>query len=264
MRSTRPAILFLTHIWNQTVADRFARLQSEAFEFGDVVLLLQIDSLLIEGHPPLPEALHPFELAPLPERLGIPYLLPDALVPGCAHYPVMDFALSQNRPHVWVIEHDVEFSGSWSRLFSATSTSSADCLVSHLHPHAQRPDWYWWSNLRAPHPVRLQPHHAWRAFFPIYRISLRALRHLYHHHRMGWSGHMEGLVPTVLKWTGMDIQDLQSVVDCYLPGDQDPDRPPLSSLRWRPEIHEETLQSARPDTIYHPVKIPWTFGPSTH
>lgn len=262
MQST--LILFLTHRWDRSLAERFLRLRRETRPFGDCRLLLQddhgpvraawLDSLERGGEA---EAIEFFDASRIEAELGYPFLSRVALTPGSTHYPLLQLARRTRHARYWLIEFDVECSRPWQEFFAAFERCDADLLASHVLSRMQRPSWFWWDLLHPPQGGRMEPSGQWRAFFPIYRISRKALEAIDDAHRAGWEGHYECLVPTVLRQSGCEVRDLREIIPCYTGTEQDPgaDNANLSSMRFRPEITLQELTIPTPvPRLLHPVK----------
>jgi len=264
----RDAVLYLAHAWSPARALRFDRLRRQTAALADCHLLYQgAGGEAPEGaREAAAGAIHVFQAAALAARLGYGYLRPSGLVPGCAHYPVIDFSRRHAYRHYWLIESDVEFSGDWATLLRAGDASPAGLLASHLRRHRDAPDWVWWSSFRAPVPAdpaiprRIGKRR--KAFLPVYRISLDAVRLIDRLHRQGCAGHYEMLLPTAIFHAGLGVVDLNALAALYRGTEQDPlpDTARRSTLRWRPEVSlDEFERNFAADTIYHPVKAEWTF-----
>jgi hypothetical protein len=264
----RCAVLYLAHAWSPIHTLRFQRLQRQTESIADCYVLYQSATTEPPDDPrnAARDAIHVFQAPELPRRLGYRYLTQDGLVPGCAHFPLIDFSKSYPYRHYWLIEGDVEFSGNWATLLRAGSATDAGLLASHLRRHRDAPDWVWWGSLRAPLPARLtiprQIGKLSKAFLPLYRISSDALQLIDRLHRRGCTGHCEVLLPTAIGNAGLGVVDLNSLNALYRGTEQDPasDVASRSTLRWRPEISlAEFVRTFTADTIYHPVKAEWTF-----
>jgi hypothetical protein len=268
----RSAVLYLAHAWSWVHTLRFRRLARQAAGFADCAVLYQgAAGKVPDGlRDAAAGALHVFGVAELSNRLGYRYLEPRGLVPGCSHYPVIDFSKRHAYRHYWLIEGDVEFSGDWAGLFRAGSGTEAGLLASHVRRHCETAaDWAWWSSLRAPVPAdpaipgRIDK--LWRAFLPICRISFAALQLIDRLHRSGCAGHSELLLPTAIANAGLGVVDLNALNTSnalYRGLEQDPVREVArrSTLRWRPAVSlAEFKRTFIPNTIYHPVKEHWTF-----
>jgi hypothetical protein len=132
------AVLFQTHGWNRSVAERFARIRRELAGHADCFVLLQDDSGPIRQEwtafleaMNAPAALQPFDPQALERQLGYRFFKKARLVLGSTHYPIMNFARAENYRFYWLIEFDVECRGPWRDLFDACQPSHADLIVSH-------------------------------------------------------------------------------------------------------------------------------------
>jgi hypothetical protein len=270
--SPRCAVLYLAHAWTATHTLRFRRLREQTANVGDCYVLYQSATCEVPGglREAAADAIHVFQAAELPGRLGYPYLTHGGLVPGCTHYPVIDFCKRHTYRYYWLIESDVEFSGDWATLIGAGNTTEADLLAAHVQRYRDAPDWVWWDSLRLP-----VPRHAAiprrigglrKAFHPVFRISFDALTLIDRLHRDGCRGHNEMLLPTIIANAGLEVVDLNILHCLYSGHEQEPSRdiPARSTLRWRPEVSlAEFAQTFAANAIYHPVKGNWTFD-GTH
>lgn len=268
----KDAILFLTHHWDPVHARRFLRLSRETSALADTFLLVQtrdaatsvreIEHSLGESVVGRVITFHPDHL---PGRLGYPYLTPQGIVPGNAHYPLALFARTHEYRHYWLVENDVEFSGSWADLVRPCLNCESDLIASHLRKFSDEPNWFFWPSLASPKRRPLNPHHFTRAFFPVYRITRKAILLIDQLQRSGWRGHCEALIPTILNLHGMSTTDFLDINQFYLGRGQDlpltqEDVLDLSTLRWRPPVTSaEFSRRFRENVIFHPVKEAWTY-----
>jgi glycosyltransferase involved in cell wall biosynthesis len=211
-------------------------------------------------------AVHVFRAPELPDRLGYGYLTPKGIVPGCTHFPVIDFAKTHSYKHYWLIEGDVEFSGDWADLLQSGDAVEAGLLAAHVRRYSETPNWYWWTSLKMPSPANVaipdQTGEPLKAFLCVYRISYDALQLIDRLHRSGWIGHSEVLLPTAIFNAGLGVVDMISLNSFYQGREQGPatDADKLSTVRWRPEVSLfEFTAKFSAHTIYHPVKDEWTF-----
>ena len=267
----RSAVLFLTHNWTSVHTLRFQRLRRQTAGIADCYVLYQsaTDEAPDAARRVSEGAIHVFQPSELPNRLGYAYLTPAGIVPGCTHYPLIDFFKCHSYRHYWLIEGDVEFSGDWATLLHAGSASEAGLLGSHVRCHRDSLDFVWWDSLSAPFPQSLKmpwrPGKLRRAFLPVFRISSDAIRLIDRLHSRGCTGHHEVLLPTAIFNAGLDVVDLSALntqKPFYRGTEQDPvdDVSKQSTHRYRPEITlAEFVQTFAVDTIYHPVKGEWTF-----
>jgi hypothetical protein len=127
---------------------------------------------------------------------------------GNAELPLLlFFAAHSHYRHYWLVEYDVQFSGSWKHFFSSFDESNADLLGTSLIRYAEFPAWSHWQSLvlsgtNANDQDRL------RGFFPLYRISNEALSCLHERYQQYCAGHMEVVMPTVLYQAGLCLEDI--------------------------------------------------------
>ena len=180
-------------------------------------------------------------------------------IPGSTDLPLLLFR--QAHPgyrYYWVIEYDVRFSGSWSQFFSAFDGNTADLLGTTLTRHHDIPNWYHWGSL-AVDGLGIAKGEFIRGFFPVYRMSNAALALLDRHYRNNVAGHYECLVPTLMRWAGLRIEDIGGNGEFVQPGNENrfysntPTRPTLGpgSFVFRPVIDGVGKE---PNKLWHPVK----------
>ena len=263
----KQVILFLTHQWNPSIAARYRQLHDSVVDQFDVRILLDVaeprvkalclDSLGLEAYA---EQVIPFSAESLPRNLGFPLFRRGRIVPGSAHFPVLAFGLLACYEYYWVVEYDVLIQGGWPNFLQIFDDSHADLVCTHLSTKKESPDWVWWKRYDVPrrHAEFVRQHEADipKAFFPLYRISDRALKQVVSAHRAGLKAHFEVALPMALWLEGMSIQDMAEVGPLYTTGSLGGERAPqpYSTFRWRPAITTEELLGAPKSMIYHPVK----------
>lgn len=130
------------------------------------------------------------------------------LVPGHAQLPVLRyFEEFPFYDYYWVVEYDVFFRGLWRDFFGSFGTDPSDLLACHLRRQADEPDWWWWPSLHfastvVPSDKRI------RSLLMVARYSRNALATVIEYQRAGWSGHFEGLVPTIVACAGLTVSDI--------------------------------------------------------
>ena len=263
----RCAVIFQSHVWSAVHTLRYERLRREIGDLADCHILFHApaDAELRATIAAYPEAQF-FESEELQQRLGYRFLREQKIVPGSAHFPILEFSRRHAYDRYWLIESDVEFSGNWSELIKRTSNSDAHFITSHIRSHAETPSNMWWRSLSAPNDLPTTASGDWRcmAFLPVARFSAQALRAVDQAHQLGWRGHAEALIPSVLRQAGLEMADLKQFGALYQPQAKDPVARTnyRGSMRWRPLISlNEFAKHWAPDTLYHPVKSDWTFGP---
>lgn len=179
--------------------------------------------------------------------------------PGDVELPVMLF-YRQNPGYAfyWAIEHDVRYTGAWDRFFANFESSEADLLGTTLTRRAEIPNWYHWPSLDL-HGKPGDPTDHLRGFFPIYRLSARALEQLDRDYRSGVKGHFECLIPTLLHQAGMKIEDIGGGGEFVQPRNRNRfyrntrQRGSLSpgTMVYRPVMHRPGRER---NMLWHPVK----------
>jgi hypothetical protein len=202
-----------------------------------------------------------FDVNQIEASLGYDCFIKGKLVPGSAHYPVLNFWKSFNYERYWVIEFDVLLAGEWSSFFKLFEHDQSDLLLSHLTTYEVQPAWGWWASVRVPFKIlskisKEDYKFLQKGFFPIYRISHQALSAVDSGYTDGWQGHFEAVLPTLLNNKQLSIKDFNDVADLYSKGPIGPNdgNPPFSSLRWRPEVEPNELSVSVGLKLFHPVK----------
>jgi hypothetical protein len=178
---------------------------------------------------------------------------------GNADLPVLLFHREHGHyQYVWIVEYDVRFSGNWRSFFSAFDDNRGDLLGTSLLRRESCPQWNHWDSLRWPEGESIPPRPI-RGFFPVYRLSSRALATMDEEYRRGVAGHMEALMPTVLHQRGLVIEDIGGQGEFVQPENlnrfyhNDPASNSLSpgTFVYRPVMR---AAGAEPNLLWHPVK----------
>jgi hypothetical protein len=179
--------------------------------------------------------------------------------PGNVELPVPRFFKERSHyDYYWIVEYDVRFSGSWNAFFSAFAGNRSDLLGTTLTRYEKLPDWFHWQSLDlANRPVGKDRY--LRGFFPIYRLSRRALAQLDSDYCEGVKGHFECLVPTLLDQAGMTIEDIGGDGDFVRPGNRNRfyrNTPTCHTLMPGTFVFRPTMDRPgdEPNTLWHPVK----------
>ena len=277
----KTAILLLTHVNNKIIDDEFSKLARECANNFDVFLLSDNTSGLFSKHA-ASENRFLFDANRLldmgyPGKSAIDNLQRSEqgdhhhkrfnFDPGNVELPVLLFFREHPEyDRYWTIEYDVRFTGTWDTFFSSFETNDADLLGTTLTRYEQIPDWFHWPSL----DLRGKPidkDQYLRGFFPIYRLSRRALEQLDRDYRDGVNGHFECLVPTLLNHAGLTVEDIGGDGEFVLSGNRNRfyrNTPACSSLApgtfvFRPAM---VRPGNEPNTLWHPVKSipPWRAG----
>jgi hypothetical protein len=142
-------------------------------------------------------------------RTKFPLLARADIIPGNQYAAYIDLLpLFPQVRYFWFVEYDVRFSGNWRTLLDGCSHSSADLLGCHIRTREEIPGWSWWPGIlskREPQKQLL----GIRAFTWAIRLSRGALELVAQRCiQDGWTGHMEGLVPSLLFEAGMLIEEI--------------------------------------------------------
>ena len=129
------------------------------------------------------------------------------LVPGSNHFPLLKFFKeNQGYDYYWLVEDDVRFSGEWKEFFGSFASCTSDFLSSVIETKAENPNWYWWTSLKTGNEV-IAEEKLLKSFNPIYRLSRQALACIDAYLIIGWMGHHEVLLPTLLYNEGFLLED---------------------------------------------------------
>jgi hypothetical protein len=261
----KQAIVYLNHAFDKTLWRGYQRIQLASRGIADVYFVLNLSS------PDVPQgAQDTFSITPAQrEALGHPSRQGTVgwwMDTSPSHTKVMQagidravLAFRQLKPeyeYYWVVEYDVEFSGSWAVLFNAFSDNKSDLLCTNIYRHETNPTWDWWKSL--VWPLGPKPELV-RGFFPFARLSAKAIDALIEAGRNGVDGIYELVWPTVLSHEGFVIEDI---------GGDGPFVRPENINRWytstlaNPELAPGSFVSRpirpRPglkrNTLWHPVK----------
>jgi len=215
------AILILSHITNKQVEEHFQKIRQECSNQYNVIslcdntsglfyskkndhdyFLFSIDDLEALGFPGR-STKYPDEM-----RRDNPFHNNFNFKPGSADLAVLHYYRNNpNYDYYWLIEYDVRFTGRWNEFFALFEENESDLLGTTLTRYPDFPNWYHWSGVNfqdaeVPERERL------RGFFPVYRLSRRALAVLDEKYRGNISGHYECLMPTILNREGLTLEDI--------------------------------------------------------
>ena len=211
---TKQAILYLNHTFDKTLWRGYQGIEKECRGIADTYFVLNLNGTDTPHGAQNAFAITPAQREALghPSRQGTEGWWMDT---APSHTKVMQagidravLAFRQLKPdydHYWVVEYDVEFSGRWADLFSAFSDNRSDLLCTNMHRFETNPTWGWWKSL--VWPVGPRPELV-RGFFPLARLSARAVDALIVAGQRGVDGIYELVWPTVLNHEGFTIEDI--------------------------------------------------------
>lgn len=196
----RLAILFRTHLLNGPVLNEFRRLKDSCSSFADVWLLYHCEKP-VELQPDGPKTFV-YTTAQIKE-LGWPFR--DFWYNG--DYPLLLFWRQYSNYHYyWMIEYDVRYTGCWSDFFQRFDQDDADFLASYLLTYEEDPGWPWWYESS----IECSMNYRRRAFFPVIRMSQRAVGLLHDARASGVTGLCEPVTTSTLLLHEMRLADLNS------------------------------------------------------
>ncbi|SEK28056.1 hypothetical protein [Nitrosovibrio tenuis] len=258
----RTAILFSSHLLGETVLARLGKLRAEAPPGHDVFFYydetkLRHSQVTRRAGGAIPHGSYDWSQYKRPCGY-FPGKIPgneDGMLLSAFHrLPGYDY--------YWYLEYDVVYSGHWEDFFSGFADNSADMLSTSITRHDQIPDWPLWKSLELPDGITL-PSEKWlRSFNPILRLSRAALETLaaeYHQH--AWAGHSECVMPTVLDYRGLRIEDIGGDGEFVPQGREnyfyrnnrmDKSLSP-GTFVFRPAM---AAPGSEPNLLWHPVKDP--------
>ncbi len=228
----KSAILFLTHVKNKNIDDQLAKLFSECSDRFDVFALCDNTEGKFNRHKRdnryfLFDVSQMIELGYSGKSTPVAMRGPEQndphhrrfhFDPANVDLPVLLFFKKHPEyDHYWTIEYDVRFTGRWDAFFSSFEANDADLLGTTLTRREKVPDWHYWPSLDLAGMAVEKDRHI-RGFFPIYRLSRRALAQLDRDYRTGVKGHFECLVPTLLSHAGMTVEDIGGDGEFVRPG----------------------------------------------
>ena len=181
-------------------------------------------------------------------ELGYTPIEKGKLVPGSNHFPLLKFFKeNQCYDYYWLVEDDVRFSGDWKDFFDSFASSTSDFLSSVIETKAENPTWYWWTSLKTGNEV-IAEEKLLKSFNPIYRLSSQALACIDAHLRIGWMGHYEVLLPTLLYNKGFFLEDFGGEGTFVRP-ENNAKFYDDTSMRIAPVLPDD-----RKNYLFHPVK----------
>lgn len=259
-KTGRTAVLFTTHVINERVCSHFIKLRDELPDQYDLLLFYDEQRLSrraiekLAGAASLPHDNDDWKRLKRPGRY-FPNKIPgneDGLIMSAMdRLPGYDW--------YWYIEYDIAFSGHWGRFFHTMESSYADMIAVCMIRHDEIPNWPLWKSLEIPVNFGI-PKCEWIcAHFPIARFSQRINKILIPVYQHGWSGHAEGLFPTLAKYYGLHLEDIGGSGEFVPPECHNrfyrstPTSPSLApgTLVFRPAMEQP---GDEPDMLWHPVK----------
>lgn len=251
----RTAVVMMTHRFDEPILEEFHRIR-EGLSVSDQAFLLS------DGSAPAPDSVasctHVFAWEQVARRAS--RVIGQDILRN-VHLAWIDFfAAHPDFDAYWLIEYDVVYAGAWRDFFDAFRDRPFDLLCAHVRTHAQEPQWCWWGEIHAP-GQDIPRDRLLRGFLPVTRLSQRGFERLQHAVDAGWSGFLEGLIPTLFQVSGLRIGDIGGTgsfvpagfTNRFYTSVSDPAGRLLDggTMRFRPSIYFPRIMPGR---LYHPVK----------
>ncbi len=243
----KQAVLYLTNKSNEWTLSAFHALEQSLQGMADVYFAYHQQGDVLPVSLQNIENLFVFTSDVLNE-LGYTPIEKGKLVPGSNHFPLLKFFKeNQCYDYYWLVEDDVRFSGDWKDFFDSFASSTSDFLSSVIETKAENPTWYWWTSLKTGNEV-IAEEKLLKSFNPIYRLSSQALACIDAHLRIGWMGHYEVLLPTLLYNKGFLLEDFGGEGTFVRP-ENNAKFYDDTSMRIAPVLPDD-----RKNYLFHPVK----------
>ena len=243
----KQAVLYLTNKSNEWTLSAFHALEQSLQGKADVYFAYHQQGDV------LPVSLQNIEnqfvfTSDILSELGYTPIEEGKLVPGSNHFPLLKFFKeNQGYDYYWLVEDDVRFSGEWKEFFGSFASCTSDFLSSVIETKAENPNWYWWTSLKTGNEV-IAEEKLLKSFNPIYRLSRKALACIDAYLRIGWMGHHEVLLPTLLYNKGFLVEDFGGVGAFVCPENKAKFYND-TSMRIAPVLPDD-----RKNYLFHPVK----------
>lgn len=243
----KQAVLYLTNKSNEWTLSSFHALEQSLQGKADVYFAYHQQGDVLPVSLQNIENLFVFTSDVLKE-LGYTPIERGKLVPGSNHFPLLKFFKeNQCYDYYWLVEDDVRFSGDWKDFFDSFASSTSDFLSSVIETKAENPTWYWWTSLKTGNEV-IAEEKLLKSFNSIYRLSSQALVCIDAHLRIGWMGHYEVLLPTLLYNKGFLLEDFGGEGTFVRP-ENNAKFYDDTSMRIAPVLPDD-----RKNYLFHPVK----------
>lgn len=257
--SDKTAILFMAHYLNDSILREFYRLRKSQSSHVDVRILYDNSKKTFdESHFDGSSGYFLYDINDLIRNYPFLDRTTPQIVPGNCVFPMLLFAQKNPCKYFWRIEYDARFSGDWKMFFDSFEENDSDLLGTTIYRYEFRPDWNWWNSLKAPSAI-LDKKWFLRGFFPVLRLSKKAIDLLENSYRDGWRGHDEVTIPTILNYYGYTIEDIGGDGEFVKPDNRNrfytntPGSPGLAPGTF--VYHPYPCNySDIPNMLYHPVK----------
>lgn len=107
----------------------------------------------------------------------------------------------------WLVDERVLWEGREEEFQHCFEDCDADLLATEVRGYAEDPNWNWWSHLKTANgdtPLS----HGVAALLPLVRLSRQAAEVIVRGIMVGWTGHPEAVIPTLVNLAGLKIEDI--------------------------------------------------------
>lgn len=250
------AVVLMTHRFDDCIIEEFHRMRQGSISEKKYFILAENTSSIPDSIAPWVHSFDFHEISSRASRIIGTDILRNVHLAWIAF-----FETHPDFKEYWFIEYDVKFSGPWNDLFAAFRDIPHDLLCMHLYPWDSQPEWIWWPEIQAPGGASLPRGSLLRGFMPIVRLSRAGISRLRDAVAEGWSGFLEGLIPTLFRCSGLSIADMGGDGPLVPDGfrnrfytsvsDSKGSLRALGTMRFRPSI---PFPGILPHRLYHPVK----------
>lgn len=148
--------------------------------------------------------------------------------------------------YYWFCEDDVRYTGDMVKFINKFAECHDDLLVTNYRK--MYANWWHQRSYVSPEPNSISDK---TVFLPFFRISNRAAQDIITAYANGWSGHHEISWPSILRYYGRSVTDINTVVKgCYTSSPQNEGMGPGTFIY----VPSRLFAGRRKNTLYHPVK----------
>ena len=213
----RTAVVILTHFYNDEMSRIYDRLIAEVPESYDVFLLVNLNGAQLSLSPESARLGDALCVSNDERLLGLGYkgkCNPEGddgngwSLPGHNDLLMMYFYASHpDYKQYWGMEYDVHYQGNWKTFFDYFENSQADLLGAALYKADGTPHNLLIPFLLGPDGKQIALDRTVRGFYPLHRLSRRALQAIDEQYKEGWTGHYELSWGTLVANRGYQIED---------------------------------------------------------
>lgn len=256
-------IIFLSHVINDNIAERFLKLKQETQNNYDVYFIFDSSSTDYEITKQYSNKIDFVYINQNDlDELGYKRFI-DGSVLGVEYWYVSYFSkiLNYNYDNYWVMEYDVMFNGNYNDFFSDIDNNiHQDFITQKICNKDEERYWHWWEeNYTLPrrHHKRLN-WYLLKSFNPIYRISIKCIDFLDTFLKENKiTGYFEYFLITILYNNNFSIFSINNDNDksYYFTNDEyNKKYSNNETFRFKPNIEMSDIEKHGENLLYHPLK----------